>query len=137
MKCITPIYALVLAALVAACTTLGVAPPKTFIESAAAAQITVTAVRQTALDLLNAGTINAKQAKTARAAADAGNQAIDLAMDVYVAACPSAGLPVAASAPAPAPCSVPAASTKLDAAVAILTAAQSILVSYTATHQGK
>ncbi len=67
-------------ALLTACTALGVATPQTFNQRAAAAQITVTAVRSTALSLLTADKITAADGKNVQASADAGNAAIDLAM---------------------------------------------------------
>lgn len=112
-------------AVLCGCASLGVPAPQGFMQSALAAQTTVTAVRQTALDLLNAGTITAAQAKTARAAADAGNSAIDLAVPAYLAVCPAP----AASAPATS-CTAPAAQTQLATAVTILTAAQTLLATY-------
>jgi len=71
--------ATLLLAAVAACAVLGTAPPQTFNEKAAAAQIAVTAARGTALQLLEAGKISAADAKNVQAAADAGNAAIDMA----------------------------------------------------------
>lgn len=118
----------VLCALFTACASLGVPPPTTFNGRVAAAQISVTAVRSTALQLLNQGAIGAADAKNARAAADTGNAAIDLAQSMYVQACPA---PPAAAASAPdataPPCVSSAADAKLQSAIAILTAMQSYL----------
>lgn len=119
------ISVLLLAALVA-CDTLGIKKPETFLEGAAAAQVSITGLRQVALDNLNAGIITAKQARTAQSAANAGNEAIDVAMDAYVTVCQQP------KAPAPAVvCDVPAASAKLDAAKAIISAARVILIQVT------
>ena len=90
------------------CAALGVDPPQTFNQRAAAAQISVTAVRSSALSLLDAGKISVGDAKNAQASADAGNAAIDLALQF------------SASDPA-------GASTKLTSAIAILTGVQTYL----------
>lgn len=73
-----PIFSLIFI-LLSACSALGVDPPKTFNEKAAAAQISVTAARSSALQLLEAGKITAADARNVQAVADAGNAAIDLA----------------------------------------------------------
>lgn len=113
-------------ALVVGCTTLGVPTPPDFLSGVAAAQISVTTLKQAALDALNAGSINAKQAEAVRTAGNSGNTAIDVAVDAYVAVCPAP----AASAPAVA-CAAPATATsKLAAAVALLTDAQALLNTY-------
>lgn len=124
MKRLSLFFSLALTLALGACAQLGVTAPQTFMQGAAAAQVSVTAVRQTALDLLNAGTISAAQAKTARTAADAGNSAIDIAVAAYSAVCPQAtGAP-------PTSCTAPAAQTQLTTAVTLLTAAQTLLNSY-------
>lgn len=69
----------VLLLILSACAALGVDPPQTFNEKAAAAQISVTAARSSALQLLEAGKITAADARNVQAVADAGNAAIDLA----------------------------------------------------------
>jgi hypothetical protein len=101
--------------MIAGCAALGVQAPKAFTDRAAVAQITVTQIRQQATTLLNAGAITAKDARNAQSTADAGNEAIDLALQFYSASCP---------APTAKPCDVPTATAKLDAAIAVLTAAQ-------------
>lgn len=68
--------------ILAACAALGVDTPKTFNERVAAAQISVTAARSSALQLLEAGKITAADARNVQAAADAGNMAIDLAIQL-------------------------------------------------------
>lgn len=113
-------------AVLTACAALGIGTPKAFTDRVAAAQITVTGIRSAALQLLNTGAIGQRDAKNAQATADAGNEAIDLAMTFYNQACPIAMPPAGASAP-PMPdptCSSSAATAKLDAAIAVLTAAQ-------------
>jgi len=97
-----------LIATLTACTALGVDTPQTFNQRAAAAQITVTAVRSQALTLLNAGKISAKDAANVQATADAGNAAIDLALATKSA-------------------DPTAATDKLTAAIAVLTATQAYL----------
>ena len=79
-----------------------------FNEKAAAAQISVTATRSTALQLLNAGKITAADAKNVQAAADAGNAAIDLARHLEATDKTGAG-------------------AKLASAVAIITGVQAYL----------
>lgn len=93
-----------------ACASLGVDAPQTLNHRVAAAQISVTAVRSTALTLLNAGKITAADAKNVQASADAGNAAIDLVMQT-VSTDPGG------------------ASKKLDSAIAILTGVQLYLAS--------
>jgi hypothetical protein len=94
--------------ILAACATFGVDPPQTFNQRVAAAQITVTAVRSSALSLLNAEKISVADAKNVQASADAGNAAIDLALTS------SATDPTGAN-------------NKLAAAIAILTGVQTYL----------
>lgn len=100
--------AILLLAAITACGALGADSPQTFNEKAAAAQITVTATRSTALQLLQAGKITPADAKNAQAAAAAGNTAIDIARQ-YAATDPAG------------------ASAKLTSAVAIVTAVQAYL----------
>ena len=103
----------------------GVVAPKSFLQSAAAAQISVTTVKSLALTLLNSGQITVDRAKKARDAANQGNAAIDAAVALYVTSCPPT--PVIASAPAASVCASPVAETALERAIAILTAAQALL----------
>lgn len=107
------IAALLIAA-IGACAAIGADAPQSLHEKAAAAQITVTAARSTALRLLEAGKISAADAKNVQAAADAGNTAIDMA------------LALGKSDPA-------AASAKLASAVAIVQAVQTYLATKGAT----
>lgn len=74
--------------MLSACAALGISTPKAFTDRVPAAQITVTGVRSAALGLLNAGAITARDARNAQATADAGNEAIDLALTFYAQACP-------------------------------------------------
>lgn len=69
-------------AVLTACAAIGAPPPQTFNERVAAAQISVTALRSTALQLLEAGKITAADARNVQAAANAGNAAIDLAVQI-------------------------------------------------------
>lgn len=106
-----------------ACAYLGLSPPKTFIESAVAAQLTATAVRTSATNLLNSGAISVADAKNAQAAASTANEGIDIAMKMYTAACP---LLPQTEAVDPS-CKAPAAEAKLTALVGILTVTQTYL----------
>lgn len=106
----------------AACAQFGVPAPQGFMQKAAAAQVTVTALRQTATDSLNANLINVDQAKAARAVADGGNQAIDVALVAYQQVCPQPA--------SGATCDSPAATAKLDAAIVVVSAAKTLLDSY-------
>lgn len=108
MKRLKLCLAAVALTVLAACATVGVDAPQTFNQKAAAAQITVTAVRSSALSLLNAGKISVADAKNVQASADAGNAAIDLALLT------SASDPTAAGG-------------KLASAIAILTGVQGYL----------
>jgi hypothetical protein len=87
MKRLSAFAIALLTACLVACSTLGVAPPKTFLDRAAVAQLSVTALRGSALQLLEGGQIGTKDARSARSAADAGNQAIDVALVLFSASC--------------------------------------------------
>lgn len=117
------------------CAALGIAAPTKFIDRAAAAQLTVTTARSGALTALNLGTISARDARNVQTSADAGNDAIDVAVAAYVAACPAA--PAAASAPPPPPCTSATADAKLAMATAILGAATTYLDKAAAAAKGK
>lgn len=104
----------------AGCAQVGAPAPQSFLERAAVAQIAVTTIRTTATGLLNSGAINVADARNAQATANAGNEAIDLALGFYGAACPPT---ITAN------CTSVTADAKLSAAVAILTATQSYLAS--------
>jgi predicted kinase len=108
MNYLKRLAAVLLIAAITACSALGVDSPQTFNEKAAAAQISVTATRSTALQLLNAGKITAADAKNVQAAADAGNAAIDLARQLEATDKTGAG-------------------AKLASAVAIITGVQAYL----------
>lgn len=111
-------------ALITACSTFGIATPKTFEEKALAAQLSVTTIRSTANSLLTMSLISVADAKNAQAAANVGNEGIDLAIGMYRQACPVLpDKPVAGAAP----CTAPAATAKIDAIVGILTLAQTYL----------
>ena len=108
MKRFTLFLATLALALLTACAALGVDAPQTFNQRAAAAQIAVTSVRGSALSLLNAGKLSVADAKNVQVTADAGNAAIDLALQT------------GASDPA-------GANSKLASAIAILTGVQAYL----------
>lgn len=107
----------------AGCAQLGLPGAKTFVDKAVAAQLTSTAVRRSAIQLLDAGRITPADARNAQAAADAARQGIDLATAVYVAACPR----IPQTEEVDKSCSAPAADAKLTAAISILTAVQTYL----------
>lgn len=120
-----------LASFFVGCAQLGAPPPVTFIDKVAVAQLSVTTARKGALTALNLGTLSAKDARTVQTAADNGNEAIDVAVGMYFAACPMA--PPAASAPPAAPCTSTKADAKLAMATAILAAATAYLDKAAAT----
>ena len=70
--------------LVGACSYLGQPTPETFNERAAAAYASVTAVRQTALTLLQTGSITADDAQNVQEGADNARAGIDVARTIAV-----------------------------------------------------
>lgn len=66
-------------AALSACSTFGVPTPQGFNERVAAGLASVTAVRETALALLNAGQITAVDARNVQEQADSAREAIDIA----------------------------------------------------------
>ena len=70
--------------LVGACAYLGQPTPETFNERAAAAYTSVTAVRQTALTLLQTGNITAEDAKNIQESADNVRAGVDVARTIAV-----------------------------------------------------
>jgi hypothetical protein len=76
--------------LLSACAALGVLTPQTFNEKEAAAISTVTAIRETALSLLQANKITVEDAKNIQTQADNARQAIVIADQIH-AANPEAG----------------------------------------------
>lgn len=68
-----------------ACGTLGVPTPQTFNEKEAAAISSVTAIRGTALSLLQAGKITAGDAQNIQGQADNARQAIQVADQIHTA----------------------------------------------------
>ena len=123
MKHLRSFLVIPLLAVIVGCSTFGIAPPKTFIDRAVAAQLSATAVRHSAATLLDAGAISVSDARNAQATADAANQAIDLATQFYVAACPL----VPGNGATQKDCTAPAADAKLTSAIAILTVMQTYL----------
>jgi ABC-type Fe3+-hydroxamate transport system substrate-binding protein len=83
MKQFSPVFALLLLALVTACASMGIPTPETFNERAAAATVTVTGVRSATLDLLKTGRINAADAQNAQDQADIARKGIDVARSIY------------------------------------------------------
>jgi uncharacterized lipoprotein YmbA len=76
--------------LITACASLGVPSPTTFNEKEAAAISTVTAIRGTALSLLQSGKITAEDAQNIQGQADNAREAIVVADQIH-AANPEAG----------------------------------------------
>ena len=70
--------------LLGACSYLGQPTPETFNERAAAAYASVTAVRQTALTLLQTGSITAADAQNVQEGADNVRAGIDVARNIAV-----------------------------------------------------
>ena len=70
--------------LMGACSYLGQPTPETFNERAAAAYASVTAVRQTALTLLQTGSITATDAQNVQEGADNARAGIDVARSIAV-----------------------------------------------------
>lgn len=123
MKHFRSFLAISMLALIAGCSSLGIAPPRTFIDKAVAAQLAATAVLHSADSLLNAGAISVSDAKNAQATVATANQAIDLATAAYQAACPL--LP--GNGTVNTACTAPAAEAKLTSAIAVLTVIQTYL----------
>lgn len=108
----------------AACASLGLYTPQTFIERAVAAQLTATSVRTSATKLLNSGAITVADAKNAQTAASNANEGIDIAVAAYKAVCPALHT---TELPDPACAAPPGADAKLTAVVGILQLTQSYL----------
>ncbi len=77
--------------MLASCASLGVPSPQTFNEKEAAAISSVTAIRGTALSLLQSGKITADDAQSVQAQADTAREAIKVAEQLH-AANPEAGM---------------------------------------------
>lgn len=71
------------AALLFACSTVGMPTPQTFNERLAAGYVTVTTVRDTATTLVSAGKISATDAQNVQTQADNARAALDLARDAF------------------------------------------------------
>jgi Tfp pilus assembly protein PilN len=77
------VVALIVVVAQVGCATLGVEAPKTFMQRAAAAQLTVTNARTSALDLLKAHKITPQQATKVQQDADFARSAIDEAVALH------------------------------------------------------
>lgn len=69
--------------LLTACQSLGLQTPETFNEKASAAIVSVTAVRKSALTLLQAGVISSDDAQNVQAQADNARTGIDIARTIH------------------------------------------------------
>jgi hypothetical protein len=114
MKRLTIFIAGLALALLTACAALGVTAPQTFNDKALAAALTIDTVQKNASTLLKAGKISPADAENVLKAADTATEGIKVAR-AYAATSPTA------------------AATRLDAAVAGLTA----LTAYLATQGSK
>lgn len=100
------------------CAQLGMSPADTFNKKLAAGYATVDAVAQGATQLVQQGKLHPTDQANVVATTKAGVQGLDLARSIYAQSCPPGS---------PATCAAPAATAKLEATIAVLTAMQTYL----------